>query len=38
MTKLKARHFTQAARPQGRVILVAIAISVVWLIAHALTH
>ncbi|MDQ0135661.1 cell division protein FtsN [Neorhizobium galegae] len=38
MTKLKARHFTQAARPQGRVIVVAIVISVVWLVASALAH
>lgn len=31
MTKLRARHFTEAARPQGRVILVALFICAVWI-------
>lgn len=33
MTKFKTRHFTEAARPQGRVFLVALALSVAFLIA-----
>lgn len=32
MSKLKARHITQAARPQGRVILVALSLCVIFLV------
>lgn len=32
MTKLKARHFTEAAKPQGRVIAVAFLICLVWIV------
>lgn len=38
MTKLKARHITEAARPQGRVLLVAIILSALWLIVQAVAH
>ena len=37
MTKLKARHVTQAAKPQGRVALVAIAVVVAWIIVLRVT-
>ena len=36
MHKLKARHVTEAARPQGRVLLMALLIAGVWVIGAAL--
>jgi len=38
MTKLKVRHFTEAARPQGRVALVAAGIVILWLLAGTFIH
>jgi len=31
MTKLRPRHITEAAKPQGRVVAVALLICVVWI-------
>lgn len=37
MTKLKARHVTQAAKPQGRVALVALVVVAAWIIVLRVT-
>lgn len=38
MTKLKMRHLTEAAKPQGRVALAAAGIVLIWLLAVAFVH
>ncbi len=37
MTRLKARHVTQAAKPQGRVALVALLLIVGWIVILRVT-
>ncbi len=38
MTKLKVRHFTEAAKPQARVALAAAGIVLIWLLAATFVH